>query len=860
MSSNDPSPWLEIFFNKLAPLSSPYLDDLPSPYFPLSSSEKLDQPFSLLELQSVLDHVKDSSPGADGIPYSFLVKAGKETKNLYLKLVNKFFETGIIPDSWKLQLIIPILKPNKDPSDPNSYRPIALSSVLLKITEHLIKNRLEWFVESKGILAESQFGFRKDMSTIDSLSIFTTDVWLTLSENKTLVGVFLDISSAYDNVLLPLLRQKMLQLSIPVRLVHFICNILLARSVQIRFQGSILPPRNTWRGLPQGSVLSPLLYSIYTYDLERSVNSFCNILQYADDIAMYVSSDSVDDASVRLNRALHYLADWLSNHGLDLSVPKSSVVIFSRKRTVPSVNISFEGKTISVQSKIKFLGVTLDSKMTGRFHLDYVVNKCEKNINILRSLSGVWWGSHPYTQKLVYNATIRSVIDYGSFLLEPCNKLSLSKLDKLRYKCLRIICGAMKSSPTNALQSECCDPPLNIRRQFLCDRFVLKIIQNSSHPLISKLQKLLSLINSQRFWLNRDLPCLVKSYRKYSELPYPTYQCSRLPLYSVDYDTLIFQPEILLNFGINKDNFQANSIFNQKLLSDWKDWLTIFTDASKMSKDGCTGAAVWVPNYNVLLNFKCPPLSSIFTGEAVALLEAIKFIECHNFEKTIIFTDSLSCLQSILCNQLYLKLRSPLILKIKELLLNCHNRGLKIVLAWIPSHTGITGNEIADSFAKDSIQTGTLEHYYVLSQDLLSWAKVLLNKAWNNAWSRSLRQKGRHYGDIQPEISVRPWFSRFRNIDKQTSSTICRLRLGHTCSPEHLFKIGVRDSPMCDCGQEEGSLDHIFFNCPLLVSSLYDILPSNIPKPINLKSLLTRVHSSFVKSLAKFIHTNNIRL
>ena len=207
--------WVDQFLNKLAPPSVPNLDELPKQYDHPSPNHPLENPFSINELTLTLQYLHDSSPGIDGLSYSMLKNTQTSTRWYLLSLMNTMFNTGYIPKSWKSQIIIPILKPHKDPNLGSSYRPIALSSVLAKITEHLIKNRLEWFAEHHSLVPSNQFGFRKARSTMDNLSILTTDIRLALSRQETLVAAFLDLSAAYDNVHLPTLRQILQQLRIP---------------------------------------------------------------------------------------------------------------------------------------------------------------------------------------------------------------------------------------------------------------------------------------------------------------------------------------------------------------------------------------------------------------------------------------------------------------------------------------------------------------------------------------------------------------------------------------------------------------------------------------------------------------------
>ncbi|RVE42066.1 hypothetical protein evm_013279 [Chilo suppressalis] len=394
-----------------------------------------------------------------------------------------------------------------------------------------------------------------------------------------------------------------------------------------------------------------------------------------------------------VNDAIYYLNNWLSDHGLSLSIPKSSVVCFTRSRSIPDIDISCNGQNFPIKDKVKFLGMILDSKMTGVHHINYTIQKCEKNLNILRALSGVWWGAHPVSQRLLYNSLIRSLLDYGSFLLLPCSKIALKSLEKIQSNCLRIILGAMKSSPINAMQVECVEPPLQFRRQYLSDKFLFKIYQRMSHPLIPKLHLLHQLAPTNEYWSHKDLPCLLISYRKLINLPSPVYQCRLNPLFETPYQALIYEPEVILNLGIEKHSLDAQVRLNQIISEKWADWLTIYTDASKLSGESHVGSAVWIPKYNIILNFKCPPVCSIFTGEAIAILEALKFAESHKLNKVVLFSDSKSCLQAIRSNQFKCRFKYQFILKIKTLLLDCHRQGLQFVLVWIPSHTGISGNE-----------------------------------------------------------------------------------------------------------------------------------------------------------------------
>lgn len=864
-SSSLPPSLTNAFLDRLAP---PSVDE--SIYFPLESSltddsSSLNSPFSLHELKGVLSHVKDSSPGQDGIMYSFLSHLGNSALMYFLNLINSVMVTGNIPETWKSQEVIAIKKPNKPTNDVASYRPIALSSVLTKVAEHLVKNRLEWFIENNNFIANSQYGFRKSKSTIDNLAILTTDIRLAFSRDEDIVAAFLDIAAAYDNVNISILQRKLLELQVPTLLIHFIINLLSCRYISLFVQkdgNTTELKRTVFKGLPQGSVLSPLLYNIYTYDLESSLYSHINVLQYADDLLFYSVNKSIDIACNFMSNSLNSLNVWLVKNDLNLSVSKSSIVVFSKKRTTPIINVTFNGQSLPFKTKIKFLGVILDSKLSGLAHYEHIDMKCAQLLNIMKCLSGVWWGAHPFSMKLVYNALVRSVLDYGTFLLDGGSVLGSKKLDVIQSKALRIVTGVMKSCPTNALQVECCDPPLKLRRQFLSDRYLFKSMQFSDHTLHGKLHELNNIIQTSRYWRHKSLPCLIKSFRKFLTIHSHIHRSPSLSIFMTQFNSLILAPDIRYDIGVGKQDILETNIRFMSSVEEqnWSGWDYIFTDASKISIDDCVGVGLVHWQHKIIQKIKLPPESSVFTGECFALLKAVELVILLKSKRTIIFSDSKSALRTIEKFPFQMKPCYPIICEIRDKLLICSQRNHTIIFAWIPSHCGIKGNEKADQLAKEAIKDGDIVPYINYCHDLTALPKTYLWESWNDVWLRSSKFKGKLYAEIQPTISSKPWFFKAKS-SKIVTSIISRMRLGHVCTPHHLARLRIVDSNICECGEDIGDLDHIFFSCSQYdrTSFMNSLQLLQVPFPTKISCLLL-YPLLYYNVLSSFIINNNIKI
>ncbi|XP_063539112.1 uncharacterized protein LOC134748295 [Cydia strobilella] len=645
---------------------------------------------------------------------------------------------------------------------------------------------------------------------------------------------------------------------------NFVINLLSERSISLLIDDNNKISRLVWRGLPQGSVLSPLLYNIYTSDLEASLNGTVSVLQYADDLLLYSSNLSPEQASRSVTSSLGFLKSWLDSNGLELSVPKSVVVLFTRKLFPPPIKVQFDNYSISVKVKTKFLGVILDSKLTGLPHCEYIVSKCEKNINILRCVSGVWWGSHPFCMKLMYNALIRSILDYGTFLLEPGYVAGFQKLDRIQSKALRIICGAMNSSPINAMQVECAEPPLHLRRQYLCDRFLFRCSQFSNHQLWRILSNLLLQITTSNYWTHKSPPCLIKSFQKFKSISAPTVSSSTLPIFQHEYESLTLVPPVLLNIGISKNDIEQNQQFLGFIGTDCQDANHMYTDASKMSVSGCVGIGVLHIQSNIYQKIKLPPESSVYSGECFGILKALEFIIIMHLKKTIIFSDSLSSLQAISKIPFKSKSNNPIIYQIRSLLLKCHLKGYSVSIAWIPGHRGIKGNERVDELARDAIICGDMFPFKNVAEDLLALPKLFLRKEWTKQWTSGTgTASALHYRSIQSSIPIKPWFAKI-SLSKPATSMLIRMRLGHVCTPQHLKLQNRVASSACICGADPADLNHIFFACSLndCSSLLRQLSDLKVPFPTSITSLLHINDSSpdIFKVLYSFLSRHNIKL
>ena len=347
-----------------------------------TANQYLTESFLYDELTSALNTRRETSPGLDNITYSMIKVLNKSCKTILLTILNELWRNGQIPETWKTSCIIPILKPNKPKNIADSYRPIALTSCIGKIFEQLVKQRLEFYIESNNILPYNQYGFRKGKGTMHAISQLYTDVLTALKSNQYIITTFLDIRGAFDNVDLCELYKILSELRLPGILKRWLFNLLYNRLTYIKFNGRYYGPRRVFKGVIQGGILSPLIYLLYQYKMNVALGSVVKNIQYADDLTLYSAHSSFSSAVYNMNKGLTSLQQYLTNLSFEVNIEKSACIVFNTKCKKRAI-ISYCNRPIKIVNKFKFLGMIFDQSLNWKAHIEKIYVTTQRAINIL---------------------------------------------------------------------------------------------------------------------------------------------------------------------------------------------------------------------------------------------------------------------------------------------------------------------------------------------------------------------------------------------------------------------------------------------------------------------------------------------
>jgi len=436
--------------------------------FDEDNNETYNNLFTQAELDNALKMSNNTAPGQDQICYSMIRNLPDVTMQYLLDLYNSIWSKRVFPSKWRMAIVLPFQKPGKDPADMANYRPIALTSCICKLLERMVNVRFVWFLENKQLIHQNQYGFRKRHSTIDVLLRIDTYIKEAFAHKEHVVAIFYDLKKAYDTTwrthILKTLKEMGLKGNLPI----FIKNFLTERAFQVRIGNELSEPYTQYEGVPQGSSISCILFLVAINGLPSCMPQYVESSLYVDDFAVFSRSASLPSAIRRIQLAANKAQQWTTKRGFTFNPQKTVAMHFTRNRGLyPPISIMMGTNLIQHVNSTKFLGLTLDPKLSWIPHLKDLKLKCIKKLDILKCLSRLSWGADRATLLTIYRSLIRSQLDYGCQIYASASKTSLSMLDTVHHQGVRFALGAFRTSPVESLYVESGEPSLTHRRDKL---------------------------------------------------------------------------------------------------------------------------------------------------------------------------------------------------------------------------------------------------------------------------------------------------------------------------------------------------------------------------------------------------------
>ena len=522
--------------------SLPPLSDLP-PFKFDSISVSSDEVTSVLTSLNV-----GKASGPDSIN-NRLLKELAQPLTLPLKdLFNYSLAIGKVPSIWKQANVSPIYKKD-DPSVVSNYRPISLLSTVGKILERIVHKHIFNFFQEHHIITTLQSGFVPGDSTVNQLVDIYNTFCKALDEGKEVRAIFCDISKAFDRVWHKGLIFKLKTVGISGSVLLWFTDYLDNRKQRVVLPGACSNWTSVNAGVPQGSILGPLLFLLYINDIVEDIRSYIRL--FADDTSLYIIVDNPVDAATELNSDLLKIHYWATKWLVTFNPAKSESIVFSRKLNKPyHPPLVMNQKQIEEVNSHKHLGVVLSDDCTWHDHLDYIKCKAWNRINVMRKLK---FKLDRRSLQIIYFTFIRPLLEYADVVWDNCSQYEVNELEKIQNEAARIVTGATKLVSINSLLLEVGWESLSSRRKKHKLQLLFKMQNDLSPDYLSSLVP--SFVGNSSSYPLRNATDLRTPYAR-SQLYYNSF----LPSTIRDWNNLPIETRNLTSIASFKQKLNANII------------------------------------------------------------------------------------------------------------------------------------------------------------------------------------------------------------------------------------------------------------------------------------------------------------
>ena len=377
------------------------------------------------EVVDIINSLSNKSTGIHSIPLNLLIIIMDIIIIPLCLILNMSLSTGTYPDKLKIVKVIPIHKGGCT-QDLNNFRPISLLSIFDKIIEKIIHSKLYMFLEANNILFNQQFWFRKNNSTTYALIQITERIKESIDNGKFGCGLFIDLRKAFDTVNHEILLLKLEHYGIRGILLDWFKSYLSNRKQFVCINGISSSLKDISCGVPQGSVLGPLLFLLYINDLPN-ISKILNFYLFADDTNIYYENENLAQMEKIINLELKKLSMWLKINRLSLNIGKTNFIIFHpfNKPLKYRITLKIERKAIMEKSYIKYLGIIIDSTLTWKQHIFCVSNKISRALGVMCKLRSF------LNQKMLINLYYSIFYSHIAYSIQTWGNAGGTELNKI---------------------------------------------------------------------------------------------------------------------------------------------------------------------------------------------------------------------------------------------------------------------------------------------------------------------------------------------------------------------------------------------------------------------------------------------